>query len=70
LPRRLGRILRQRALAAAEVVFAFIDAPREPDNGRRTIERARGELVFEGVGFRYPGSERAALRGQKNRAGR
>jgi subfamily B ATP-binding cassette protein MsbA len=53
----------QRALAAAEVVFAFIDAPLEPDNGRRTIERARGELVFEGVGFRYAGSERAALRG-------
>jgi subfamily B ATP-binding cassette protein MsbA len=53
----------QRALAAAEVVFAFIDAPLEPDNGRRTIERARGEIVFEGVGFQYPGSERAALRG-------
>jgi len=51
----------QRALAAADVVFRFIDEPVEPDPGTRTLERARGEIVFEAVGFRYPGTERAAL---------
>lgn len=51
----------QRALAAAEVVFRFIDEPVEPDPGTRTIDRARGELVFEQVSFRYAGAERDAL---------
>ncbi|MFM1988405.1 MAG: Lipid export ATP-binding/permease protein MsbA [Pseudomonadota bacterium] len=51
----------QRALAAAEVVFDFVDEPVEPDAGTRRIERARGELAFERVGFRYPGAERPAL---------
>jgi subfamily B ATP-binding cassette protein MsbA len=53
----------QRALAAAEVVFRFVDEPVEPDAGTRRIERARGELVFERVGFRYEGAERGALAG-------
>lgn len=53
----------QRALAAADVVFRFIDEPIEPDSGTRRIERARGEIVFEDVGFVYPGGERAALTG-------
>jgi len=53
----------QRALAAADVVFRFIDEPVEPDTGTRTIGRARGELVFESVGFRYPGAERPSLTG-------
>jgi len=53
----------QRALAAADVVFRFIDEPVEPDTGTRTIGRARGELVFERVGFCYPGAERASLSG-------
>jgi subfamily B ATP-binding cassette protein MsbA len=51
----------QRALAAAEVVFAFVDEPIEPDTGTRRLARARGALVFEQVGFRYPGAERVAL---------
>jgi subfamily B ATP-binding cassette protein MsbA len=51
----------QRALAAADVVFRFIDEPVEPDAGTRTLARARGEIVFERVGFRYPGTDRAAL---------
>jgi subfamily B ATP-binding cassette protein MsbA len=53
----------QRALAAAEVVFRFIDEPIEPDPGTRRIERARGELRFEAVRFRYEGAERDALAG-------
>jgi subfamily B ATP-binding cassette protein MsbA len=53
----------QRALAAAEVVFRFVDEPVEPDAGTRRIDRARGEVVFERVGFRYEGAERPALAG-------
>jgi subfamily B ATP-binding cassette protein MsbA len=53
----------QRALAAADIVFRFVDEPVEPDAGTRRIERARGEIVFERVGFRYEGAERPALAG-------
>jgi subfamily B ATP-binding cassette protein MsbA len=51
----------QRGLAAAESVFVLLDRQAEPDAGTRTIERARGEIVFEGVSFRYPGTEADAL---------
>jgi len=51
----------QRALAAADVVFRFIDEPVEPDAGTRSLTRARGDIAFERVGFRYPGGARSAL---------
>lgn len=51
----------QRALAAADVVFRFIDEPTESDSGTREMDRARGELVFEAVGFTYPGASQPAL---------
>ena len=51
------------ASAAAERVLELLD--REPlvterPNAQR-LERARGELEFDGVGFRYPESERRVL---------
>jgi subfamily B ATP-binding cassette protein MsbA len=51
----------QRGLAAAESVFSLLDEVPEPDDGTLTLPRARGELAFENVTFRYPGSERPAL---------
>jgi subfamily B ATP-binding cassette protein MsbA len=51
----------QRGLAAAESVFALIDEAGEPDAGTVTIQRAKGALAFEGVGFTYPHTERSAL---------
>jgi subfamily B ATP-binding cassette protein MsbA len=51
----------QRALAAADAVFRFIDEPAEPDHGTATIERVRGEIRFEHVSFGYEQSERLAL---------
>ncbi len=51
----------QRGLAAAESVFALLDQPGETDAGSVTIERARGELLFENVCLRYDGAEQAAL---------
>jgi ATP-binding cassette, subfamily B, bacterial MsbA len=51
----------QRGLAAAESVFELIDQDSERDPGQRTVPRARGEVRFDDLTFRYPGSERAAL---------
>jgi subfamily B ATP-binding cassette protein MsbA len=51
----------QRALAAADLVFRFIDEPVEDDRGTRRLGSVRGEIVFERVGFVYPGTERPAL---------
>jgi subfamily B ATP-binding cassette protein MsbA len=52
----------QRGLSAAESVFALVDEPPEDDGGRMRLARARGDIRFEDVSLRYPGSERAALR--------
>ena len=43
----------QRGLAAAEAIFALLDEPPEPDRGTRTMGRARGQVRFEEVGYRY-----------------
>lgn len=51
----------QKGLAAAESVFDLLDLPQEPDSGRHQLGRARGNVTFEGVSFRYPGAERYAL---------
>ncbi len=51
----------QRALAAADAVFRFIDEPGEPDDGRVAVERVRGDIRFENVSFRYDPSSRLAL---------
>jgi subfamily B ATP-binding cassette protein MsbA len=43
----------QRGLAAAESVFGLIDAPMEVDTGTRTVERVKGHIELDQVGFRY-----------------
>lgn len=53
----------QRAFAAADAVFHFIDEPIENDHGTQEIERAKGALRFEGVRFGYEGSTNLALKG-------
>lgn len=53
----------QRGLAASESVFALLDIPQEDDQGGQQLLRAKGEICFDNVGFRYPGAERAALNG-------
>ena len=53
----------QRAFAAADAVFHFIDEPIENDHGTREIGRAKGALRFEGVRFGYEGSTSLALKG-------
>lgn len=51
----------QRGLAAAESVFSLLDTESEVDRGTQSIERARGDLVFDNVRFHYSADTRPAL---------
>ena len=51
----------QRGLAAAESVFDLVDERAEDDTGAVDLGRARGELVFDAVSFRYAGRDVEAL---------
>ncbi len=43
----------QKGIAAADSIFKLIDTPREKDEGKKEVERVRGEVAFEKVNFRY-----------------
>jgi len=51
----------QRGLAAAEHIFALLDEAPERDTGSITLDKVRGDIVFDKVSYRYPGAERDAL---------
>lgn len=51
-----------RGLTAAEMIFRLIDEPIEPQQGGVPLTRARGELEFDHVGFRYGEAGKPALR--------
>ena len=53
----------QKGITAARSVFGLIDEQTEADTGTRVIERARGEIAFENVEFRYASSKGPVLRG-------
>lgn len=53
----------QRGLAAAESIFALLDELEEPDTGRLTVERARGEITIEALRFNYQADHKPALDG-------
>ena len=46
-----------RGVAAAERLFAVLDAEEERDTGKVPLVRARGELVFDHVSLRYGGGQ-------------
>jgi subfamily B ATP-binding cassette protein MsbA len=50
-----------RMAAASESVFRLIDTAPEEDVGTRDIGRARGDVEFRRVSFRYAGAETDAL---------
>jgi ATP-binding cassette, subfamily B, bacterial MsbA len=52
-----------RGVAAAERLFAILDAPEERDHGTRPLQRARGEIEFRNVSLRYADQESRALEG-------
>ena len=51
----------QRGLAAAESIFGLLDREDEPDHGTVEPDGIRGELRYERVSLRYPGTDRDAL---------
>lgn len=53
----------QRGLAAAESIFELLDQDAEADAGAVALGRARGEIRFENVSFRYGDSPILALDG-------
>lgn len=46
---------------ASESIFKTIDEPLEPDLGKQVLTNVRGEVVFEHVSLRYPGSKSDAV---------
>jgi ATP-binding cassette, subfamily B, bacterial len=53
----------QESISAAERIFEVLDTPPVilDRPGATPLEAARGRLVFSGVGFTYPGSDRPVL---------
>ncbi|MDN3652623.1 lipid A export permease/ATP-binding protein MsbA [Thalassotalea ponticola] len=52
----------QRGMAAAASVFEVLDQEVEQDSGTLTVDRVKGDIVFEDVSFSYQGSEKQALK--------
>ncbi|MEN8170966.1 MAG: lipid A export permease/ATP-binding protein MsbA [Pseudomonadota bacterium] len=57
--KRLTRITSslQRGIAAAESIFAFVDAPCERDEGARKVVRSEGAVRYQDVSFSYGGEK-------------
>jgi len=51
----------QRGIAASESVFGLVDSEIEKDTGSHETARARGDIDFEHVGFRYPTARETTL---------
>ena len=47
----------QTSLALFDRVFEYLDQPVDIEEGTRTLERPRGDVVFDGVWFRYDAAE-------------
>ncbi|MFC4591899.1 ABC transporter ATP-binding protein [Sphaerisporangium corydalis] len=60
----LGYILAmaQEAMTSADRVMEVLDTEPDIVGGTEVIDRPRGHLRFEGVGFRFPGADRPVLR--------
>jgi subfamily B ATP-binding cassette protein MsbA len=51
----------QKGIAAAESIFVVIDAEKETDSGKHSVERVSGDIEFQNVSFRYDNSHRPVL---------
>ena len=51
----------QKGIAAAESIFAVVDADKEKDEGTYVVERATGEIEFKNISFQYDNSHEAVL---------
>ena len=57
----------QQGIAAGQSLFELLDEPAEPQGGSLTILRARGEVEFDQVSFRYGGHRGARSRTARRR---
>ena len=62
--RRLGRMnsIIQKGIAGARSIFELLDQDIEIDTGKVRLNRARGEIKFHQVGFRYSQSTQKVLK--------
>ncbi|HEU4619147.1 MAG TPA: lipid A export permease/ATP-binding protein MsbA [Gammaproteobacteria bacterium] len=51
----------QRGIAAAESLFETLAGPVEDEGGVETLSRARGDVAYRDVSFRYPDRKESAL---------
>ncbi|QGP54599.1 Lipid A export ATP-binding/permease protein MsbA [Piscirickettsia salmonis] len=51
----------QSGVAAAQSVFATVDAEEEKDTGTTVLARTRGHVQFKNVSFSYPGHHKTVL---------
>lgn len=51
----------QRGMAACQTIFNLLDMPLEQDEGKIVLKKAKGEIEFRNVTFRYPTREKPAL---------
>jgi subfamily B ATP-binding cassette protein MsbA len=51
----------QKGIAAADSIFQVLDTEAEKDSGGYRVDRARGEIEFRNVSFRYGASNRPIL---------
>ena len=52
----------QKGIAAAASIFSLLDEPVEIDLGQKTVDRVKGDIVFDQVCFEYQSSRRAILK--------
>jgi len=53
----------QQGIAASETIFASLDEPPESEAGSLITQRARGEVTYRAVNFRYQTGDKQALHG-------
>ncbi|MGR5537156.1 lipid A ABC transporter ATP-binding protein/permease MsbA [Vibrio campbellii] len=51
----------QRGMAASQTLFALVDLEPEKNEGKFTVERAKGDVSVKNVSFTYVGAEKPAL---------
>jgi len=51
----------QSGIAAADSIFGLLDQKPESDNGEKTLDRAKGDIRYEQVGFHYDSSNSQVL---------
>ena len=52
----------QRGVAAARDLFQIIDAPAEIDEGTKTVQRVKGQLILKNVSFKYNNANNSVLK--------